>query len=157
MLIWYLIEFLLSKVGKGILIPEGIWLTSESSERKIGKNETLWGFSFGQSKKAGQDVKGIVAEYSTWRTINKKESKGGTAPKTSSKSKTTTSNAATAMLTILEKTSRACAPKIANAFQVKIAFFIGQSPFVLLLWLLFACWDWNTSPIYGTQSKLLPL
>ena len=77
MLIWYLIEFLLSKVGKGILIPEGIWLTSESSERKIGKNETLWGFSFGQSKKAGQDVKGIVAEYSTWRTINKKESKGG--------------------------------------------------------------------------------
>ena len=154
MLIWYLIEFLLSKVGKGI------WLTSESSERKIGKNETLCGFSFGQSKKAGQDVKGIVAEYSTWRTINKKESKGGTAPKTSSKSKTTTSNAATAMLTILEKTSRACAPKIANAFQVKIAFFFHwpvSFSFVLLLWLLFACWDWNTSPIYGTQSKLLPL
>ena len=160
MLIWYLIEFLLSKVGKGILsIPEDIWLTSESSQRKIGKNETLWGFSFGQSKKAGQDVKGIVAEYSTWRTINKKESKGGTAPKTSSKSKTTTSNAATAMLTILEKTSRACAPKIANAFQVEIAFFHWpvSFSFVLLLWLLFACWDWNTSPIYGTQSKLLPL
>ena len=117
---------------ENLYLKEGIWLTSESSERKIGKNETLCGFSFGQSKKAGQDVKGIVAEYSTWRTINKKESKGGTAPKTSSKSKTTTSNAATAMLTILEKTSRACAPKIANAFQVKIAFFsIGQSPFLL--------------------------
>ena len=126
MLIWYLIEFLLSKVGKGILIPEGIWLTSESSERKIGKNETLWGFSFGQSKKAGQDVKGIVAEYSTWRTINKKEREREGQPKTSSKSKTT-SNAA---VTILEKTSRA-APKIANAFQVKIAFFFRRSPFLL--------------------------
>ena len=73
---------------------------------------------FGQSKKAGQDVKGIVAEYSTWRTINKKEREREGQPKTSSKSKTT-SNAA---VTILEKTSRA-APKIANAFQVKIAFF----------------------------------
>ena len=95
---------------------------------------------FGQSKKAGQDVKGIVAEYSTWRTINKKESKGGTAPKTSSKSKTTTSNAATAMLTILEKTSPACAPKIANAFQVKIAFFfVGLLFFYVVAFATFSC------------------
>ena len=72
-------------------------------------------------------------EQSTRRRVRE----GGTAPKTSSKSKTTTSNAATAMLTILEKTSRACAPKIANAFQVKIAFFIGQSPF-----LLFCCFGY---------------
>ena len=36
-------------------------------------------FSGRNTKKEGQDEKGIVAEYSTWRTINKKEE--GTATK----------------------------------------------------------------------------